>query len=67
MPDNFDVVPSIDALVVRPVNDDERRRAALTVCQAMVGCDLLEIREVLDALGLVPAGRDAHAKIPRRT
>lgn len=66
MPDNFDVVTSIDALVVPAVGDHERRRAALAVCHAMAECDLLEIRAVLDALGLLPRSREVRAKPHRR-
>jgi hypothetical protein len=44
----------IDALHVMPANEQQRRLARLTVCEAMTrsGCTVEEIHEVLAALGL---------------
>jgi len=44
----------IDALHVGPANEQQRRLARLTVCEAMTrtGCTFEEIHEVLAALGL---------------
>jgi hypothetical protein len=54
MPDKARISQHIDALEMTPLDDEQRRRAALTVCTAMSrsGNTVAEIRCVLAALGL---------------
>lgn len=66
MPDNLDLNTSIDALVIPPVDDQQRRQAALTVCHVMANCERDEIRDVLDALGLAPLRPGTRVPKPRR-
>jgi predicted RNA-binding protein YlqC (UPF0109 family) len=54
MPDKAIISQHIDAMDVRPVDDQLRRRAALNVCTVMgrQGRSVDQIRCVLEALGL---------------
>jgi hypothetical protein len=54
MPDRALISQHIDAMDIRPVDDDQRHRAALNVCTVMrrQGKSLDQIRCVLEALGL---------------
>jgi hypothetical protein len=55
LPEDVDVTQQIDALVVSPVDDHQRRSAALTACEVMgrTGRSAEEIRDVLAALDLL--------------
>jgi hypothetical protein len=59
MPDEARISRTIDALVVDPVDDASRRRAALVVCDAMLraGDTASEIHEVLACLDLLTVKR----------
>jgi hypothetical protein len=54
MPDKAIISQHIDAMDIRPVDDEQRHRAALNVCAVMrrQGHGLEQIRCVLEALGL---------------